>query len=100
MESKKHQADVVARTVQTERHERQGLQLICLERGQEVRASQEDQWSEMVECVDGHNGDVQEPEERRKQRKAPAHRLEQLIEDERHGGIARERDEISGASQT
>jgi hypothetical protein len=63
-------------------------------------ASQKDQGGEIVQRVDGHNSDEYEPEDRRRKREAPAHRLEQVIEDERHGGITRERDQLSGETQT
>src|SRR5712692_6592454 len=54
----------------------------------------------MVEGGGGHNGDEHQPKERRKQGEAPVHWLEQLIEDERHDGIASETDQISRPTKT
>src|SRR5262249_34838774 len=72
--------------------------LLGLERRQQGRAFQEEQRSEKVQQVGAQNGDHREPEERRKQRESPAHRLEQLIQDERHGDIAQQVDEYGGGA--
>lgn len=54
----------------------------------------------MVKGVDGKNGDPHQAEERGEQREAPAHWLEQVIEEERHSDIARDHDEIGGQAET
>ena len=65
--------------MQIEKHERQVLQLICLERGQGVCASQDNQGGEKKEAVDSPNSASHEAEERRKQREAPVHRPKQVV---------------------
>src|SRR5215470_15309108 len=76
MDSEGHQGDAVA----------------SIERGCGVRAFEEGQPTEIIQCVDGHDGDEYEPEGRRKQREPLVHRLEQVIEDERYACVAGERD--------
>jgi hypothetical protein len=54
----------------------------------------------MVDGVNGHDGDMHEPEERGEERKAFAYGPEQLIEDQSHDGVADERDEVGCAAET
>src|SRR5260370_40356965 len=99
VESEKYQAEAVALPVQLKRHECQRLQLTRLKGGQVARASQKDRRGEMSEGDDCHDGRPRKPEERPEQREASAYRLEQVIENERHGDIAHKRYELGCETQ-
>ncbi|HMC21300.1 MAG TPA: hypothetical protein VKL19_05605 [Thermoanaerobaculia bacterium] len=70
------------------------MQLFRVKYTQVVRASQHEQGGDIKEAAESLDRATGEAEERRKQRDAPAHRLEQIIKETGDRNIARHFDEV------
>src|SRR5260370_26714313 len=84
--------------MQFDQQERQCLHLLHVKSVQRLRASQDDQRGEKQEAVDRPNSASHEGEERCKEREAPVHRLEQVVEEKRIDDI-QEREDVACDSQ-
>ena len=93
------QPDVVGLGTQLEKHERQRLQLFHVEDAQVLCAAQHDQRGELKKGTKGSHRAPHQAEECREHGDAPAHRLEQLIEEQRHGDVAGACEEVGCETQ-